>query len=101
MITVKKRELTRSATDPIQMWLAEDAAFKFRSVLAGRIAELEAEFVNESLRWSTKLVSGEVPQSAQSKLSLATRYQIALDVLNEMGQADAPMSHVTLELPYA
>ena len=108
MITVKKRELLPSQTDPIRLWLTQPEGLQFRKVLASRVAELEAEIVNESLKWSVGRASGKIaktdatlPDVAQSKLSLATRYQIALDVLNEMGDEKTPMSNVSLEIPYA
>lgn len=108
MITTQKRELLPSETDPIRLWLTQPEGLQFRKVLASRVAELEAEFTNSLLKWSVKRASGnvaksesELPSEAQSKLSLATRYQIALDVLNEMGDEKTPMSHVTLHPPYA
>lgn len=108
MITVQQRELLHSETDPIQMWLISDSANRFRGVLASKIAKLQAEYVNESMRWSLSRSSGDrsvaiddIPSAAKSKLSLATKYQMALDVLNEMSRGDAEMLHVSLEKQHA
>ena len=111
MITVSKREVGRSEFDQIQLWLTNDQSLRFRQVLASRVAELQAEFANDMVALSIKRNATDkdtagagslsIPPSLQSKLSLATRYQVALDVLDEMSKAEALMAHVTLKNQYA
>lgn len=108
MIEVQNRELTPSQITPIQLWLIQEPGVQLMKVLASKVAAHESAFVNDCLKWSVgkacgrnEQASGDVPPSAKSNLHLATRYQIALDVLNEMAGPEATMSHATLKLPYA
>lgn len=108
MIEVQNRELTPSQIAPIQMWLIQEGGVQLMKVLASKVAFHEAAFVNDCLKWNVdkacgrnEQAAGDIPPSAKSNLSLATRYQMALDVLNEMAGPKATMSHTTLKLPYA
>ena len=108
MIEVQNRELTPSQITPIQMWLIQESGLQLMKVLASKVAAHEAAFINDCIKWNVDRACGKneqasepIPPTAKSNLSLATRYQIALDVLNEMAGPKATMSHTTLKLPYA